>query len=264
MHKLFALVVILNAINLSRLDPNAVYSCDLIDRSDRPPTRCETINDIIVEERIHYQSNVRFWCIVLNNIYNYYTGATLEIQLAGSGYGVSFITATELTARGMQVPFQMNTGINRIAIYSYNGQHSFPRIRSIKIAGYELCNEDSLGSNTGEIRIRNRIGDDPDSLILNDNLSNYLYRNREEGDRYRFLNDCNGRPSKNSFTSYCKNFNIPSSVFMIDKLSHDGEQYWCMNFERDKTRRGLKTLLVKFRGVSKSYSWVRIYCIFLF
>lgn len=253
-------ILLLSTINLSHMDPNTVYSCDIIDRSRRAPNRCETTNDIIVEERTYYQSNVRYWCIVLDNRANYYTGYTLEIQLAGSGYGVSFITATELPTQGLRVPFQMNSGVNRIAVYSYSGQHTFPRIRAIKLAGRELCNDNNnqlINSYDTAPFITNRLSETTNDYTQNDDgLAIYVTRNRESGDRYRFLNDCIDRRSTGKFTTWCPHLKIPSSVFMIERFDLNGEDYWCFNFERDKTRRGLKTLLIQFRGISKSYSWV--------
>lgn len=265
MEKYLFLIIVLSTINLSHMDPNTVYSCDIVDRSRRTPNRCESINDIIVEERTYYQSNVRYWCIVLDNRANYYTGYPLEIQLAGNGYGVSFITATELPTQGFRVPFQMNSGVNRIAIYSYSGQYTFPRIRSIKLAGRDLCDQ-QLNDFNSEPLIENRVDYTNNNLPndMRDGLSTYITQNRETGDRYRFLNDCMDRRSTGKFTSWCPNLKIPSSVFMIERFNLNGEDYWCFNFERDKTRRNLNTLLIKFRGVSKSYSWVSLTSFFFF
>lgn len=237
---------------------NAVYSCNVTDRSGRDAKRCESINDIVIEEVIHNPGEKKIWCVVINNDRGLYNNQSLEIKVGGGyGFGVGYSwTLDHETMDAETVKFKLNTGTNKVAIYAYANK-PFPDLKSIKLSGKELCDRSaSLTPSTSSSGSKVVETVDANNLIVTPTT----VKSVSKDDRYRFLYDCADRPSTVKTTTFCPGQSISSDKFLVEKFNVDGEDYWCLNFAAEKSK---KKLTVKLSNSYTALSWVIKVMIFM-
>lgn len=238
---------------------NAVYSCNVVDRTNRDPNRCETINDIVVEERVHNGNKI--WCIVINNDAGTYNDQNLEIGVSGQGYGVGYsFTLDHISMDISKVVFKLSTGVNKVALYAYE-KKPFPSISSIILNGKNLCG----GSNvTEKDAISNNVASNSSPSDQKDVHHKETEEKKSEDEptsiaqigkdeRYRFLNDCIDRPSSLETTTFCSEKKISPNKFIVEKFDLNGEDYWCLSFGPEKSN---KSAVIKLSNPYTGVSWV--------
>lgn len=236
---------------------NAVYSCTVTDRTDREPNRCESIDAIIVEETIHNPGNKKIWCVVINNENGAYNNQSLEIKMGGGyGFGVGYSwTLDHESMDAENVKFKLNVGLNKIALYAYTNK-PFPEINSIKLSGKELCDR-SASATPSALSLSSSKPVDSASIDVTTKLNietpTTTVKSVSKDDRYRFLYDCADRPSTVKTTSFCPGQTISSDKFMVEKFNVGGEDYWCLNFAAEKSK---KKMTVKLSNSFTALSWV--------
>lgn len=239
---------------------NAVYSCKITDRTDREPNRCESIDAIIVEETVHDPGSKKIWCIVINNDNGQYNNQSLNIKVGGGyGFGVGYSwTLDHESMDAENVNFKLNVGLNKIAIYAY-AKKPFPEIISIKLSGKELCNRSASATPPSTIASK-PVGSATVDVTTTTTTSNKIIETPSTTekiisieDRYRFLYDCADRSSTKKTTSFCPGQSISSDKFMVEKFNVGGEDYWCLSFAAEKTK---KQMTVKLSNSFTALSWV--------
>lgn len=76
---------------------------------------------------------------------------------------------------------------------------------------------------------------------------------------FKYLNDCLDKRASKTYTTFCKDYNIPSTAFLIEKFNLQNQDYWCFNFppfENHNLKRR-HALMMSFNGSSICpISWV--------
>lgn len=243
--QLIIFVIICDILKLTVCDPNAIYACDLINRTYRSPNRCETIDDIIVEERIYSGKHVRFWCIIIDNRRRIYNGQSFEIDVAG-GYGLSWLIATKISLIGLRMKFKLNSGVNRIIIYGPKPRSPLPGITTIMLSNRDLCKKESRSHGPRE------------QVERFDDYEMDVENRFDDNDEYRFLTHCSKQRESVEYTTFCDGVRIPAKDFIIQTYKLGGQKYWCINFDRDRINPGSHILTLTFRGAAKALTWVRL------
>lgn len=231
-----------NTVTASGRD-NPTYACESYNRQNRTQNRCEGINDIIVEQRVQESTNKKLWCIVLNNENNVYNGQNLIINFTARGFGVATLFAERLSMTPSSAVFKLNAGVNTIALYGLNKKSPFPRIKSLKLEGDELCSNDGRGRSFNE--------DIPDQLALDSELY-------PKHDNFRFVNHCRDKSETLTTTKWCPGVEIPATSFIVEKFKLHDEDYWCMNFETETNDPSQKKLDFLLSNGDKELAWVCI------
>lgn len=154
----------------------------------------------------------------------------------------------------------------------FDQENPVPEIESIEINGLDVCDhfKHQSDNNIPEISktyvpsIENNFAEETRPRRDESRPSQMLEKRASilsTDPGYKYLNDCLDKRASKSHTTYCKDYKIPSSAFLIEKFNVGDEDYWCFNFPplENHNQKRRHALTMSFNGSSICpISWVTL------